>query len=269
MMKLPRLILSLLLMQTLMVRIPLNKSLSHPLLGTIATTSRSTSVTLKSKTVRWYSRRKSAGFPEDLETIVRYPIVTGLQDPTVLKKVETAISVKSIVGESLTELKQDPRPWLTELEYSVNYNQNSILDLTYDISGMGAYPSTSQKRVSIDLISGNILRSKDLFKTDRNVALAQSIDKMMQREIKANIIELRRDTPDIQLDIFGKPRFKPEDLNDFTIGKKGITFYYNFAYPQMMRALQPSGVYFMSYKTLSRYIRADGAIAFALEQSSQ
>ncbi len=257
-------------MQTFVVFQPLNKSLSHPLLGTIATTtSRSTSVTLKTKTVRWYSAKKSAGFPEDLETIVRYPIVTGLQNPTVLKKVETAISVKSIVGESLTELKQDSSPWLTELGYSVNYNQNSILGLTYTISGMGVYSSTSQKRVSIDLISGNILRSKDLFKTDSNVALAQSIDKMMQREIKANIVEFRKDTPDIQLDIFAKHRFKPEDLNDFTIGKKGVTFHYNFAYPHAMKALEPSGAYFISYEILSRYIRSDGAIAFALKRSSQ
>lgn len=272
-MKLPHFILSVLLFQSFVVGIPTDRSLAalnSPRSNRIALTSQaSTRVTLTTKTVRWYSGKKSAGFPEYRETIVRYPIVTGLQDPTVLKKVETAIGLKAIVGQSLTELQQDRRPWLTDLGYKINYNQNSILNLTYTISGMGAYPSTSEKRVSIDLISGNILRSKDLFKTDSNVALAQSIDKMMQQEIQAKIIEVRKDIPDLKPDIFTKHRFKPKDLNDFTIGKKGVTFHYHFDFIHAIKAAEPSGAYFMSYETLNRYIRPDGAISFALKRSSK
>jgi hypothetical protein len=271
--KLPRLILSVLLLQSFVVGIRTDRSwasLDYPFPSRIATTSQSsTSVTINSKTVRWHSGKKSAGFPEYRETIVRYPIVSGLQDPTVLKKVETAISVKAIVGQSISELRQDPRPWLTNLEYKINYNQNSILDLTYTISGMGAYPSTSEKRVSIDLISGNILQAKNLFKPDSNVALAQLIDKIMQREIQAKIIEVRKDIPDLEVAMFSKHHFKPKDLNDFTIGKKGVTFHYNFDFIHAIKAAEPSGAYFLSYETLSRYIRPDGAIAFALKRSSK
>ena len=177
MMKLSRLALSVLLIQSFTIGITIDRSPAKPFLQRIATTTSpsSNSVTIKSKTVRWSSGKKSAGFPEYRETIVRYPIVIGLQNSTVLKKVQTALSVKVILGQSLTELQQDTSPWLTDLSYTINYNQNSILNLTYTISGMGAYPSTSQKRVSIDLISGNVLQAKNLFKPDSNVALAQSI----------------------------------------------------------------------------------------------
>ncbi len=270
MMKLSRLALSVLLIQIFTIGIMIDRSLAKPFLQRIATTitsQSSTSVTLKSKTVRWHSGKKSAGFPEYRETIIRYPIVTGLQDPIVLKKIETALSLKSILGQSLTELQQETSPWLTELGYTINYNQNSILDLTYTISGMGAYPSTSEKRVSIDLISGNILQVKNLFKTDRNVALAKSIDKMMQQEIQAKIVEVRKDIPDLQVDIFSKHHFKPKDLNDFTIGKKGVTFHYNFDFIHAMKAAEPSGAYFISYDKLSRYICPDGALGFALGRS--
>jgi hypothetical protein len=272
MMKLSRLALSVLLLPTFAAGIPTTKSLAYPLLDRIATTTTSqssTSVTLKSKTVRWHSGKKSEGFPAYRETIVRYPVVTGLQDPIVLKKVQTALSVKSILGQSLTELQQERSPWLTDLAYTINYNQNSILDLTYTISGMGAYPSTSEKRVSIDLISGNILQAKNLFKTDSNVALAQSIDKMMQREIQAKIIEVRKDIPDLDVAMFSKHHFKPKDLNDFTIGKKGVTFHYNFDFIHAIKAAEPSGSYFLSYEKLSGYIRPDGAIGFALGRSKK
>jgi hypothetical protein len=267
MMKLSRLALAILLIPTFAAGIPTPKSFAYPLLDRIATTTTSqssTSVTIKSKIVRWHSGKKSEGSPAYRETIVRYPIVTGLQDPIVLKKVETALSLKSILGESLTELRKEKSPWLTDLAYTINYNQSSILDVTYTISGMGAYPSTSEKRVSIDLISGNVLKAKNLFKTDSNVALAQSIDKMMQQEIQAKIIEVRKDIPDLEVAMFSKHHFKPKDLNDFTIGKKGVTFHYNFDFVHAIKAAEPSGAYFISYEKLSRYIRPDGAIGFAL-----
>ncbi len=267
MMKLSRLALSVLLIQSFTIGMTIDRSLAQPFLQRIATTTTSqssTSVTLKSKTVRWHSGKKSGGFPAYRETIVRYPIVTGLQDPTVLKKVQTALSLKSILGQSLAELQQDSSPWLTDLEYTLNYNQNSILDLTYSISGIGAYPSTSVKRVSLDLKTGNLLRAKDLFKSDTHITLAQSIDKMMQREIQSTIVEVRRDTPDLDVDMFTKHHFKPKDLNDFTIGKKGVTFHYNFDFIHALKAIEPSGAYFISYDKLSRYIRPDGAVGFAL-----
>jgi hypothetical protein len=270
MMKLSRLALAVLLIPTFAAGIPTTKSLAYPLLDRIATTTTSqssTSVTIESKTVRWHSGKKSEGFPTYRETIVRYPIVISLQDPTVLKKVETALSLKSILGQSLAELRQDKSPWLTDLAYTINYNQNSILDVTYTISGMGAYPSTSEKRVSIDLITGNVLQAKNLFKTDGNVALAQSIDKMMQQKIQAKIVEVRKDIPDLEVAMFSKHHFKPKDLNDFTIGKKGVTFHYNFDFIHAIKAAEPSGAYFISYEKLSRYIRPDGAIGFALGRS--
>jgi hypothetical protein len=259
-MKLSHLVLSVLLISSFVTELPIGSKAA-------AIDRSANSVTLKSQTVRWNSGKKNDGSPNSRAVTVRYPIVTGLQDAAILKKVQTAISVKAIVGQSLTELKQDSSPWLTDVDYIINYNQNNILDLTYQISGMGAYPSTSQKRVSIDLKTGNLLRSKDLFKTDTNVALVQTIEEMMQREIRMKIAEVRKQDPTIAKDIFTKHHFQQKDLNDFTIGKKGITFHYNFDFVHAIKAAEPSGAYFISYDKLSRYIRPDGAVGFALGSS--
>jgi hypothetical protein len=263
-MKLSHLLISVLSIQVFMTAMPLDRSIA---LRSSETSQSVSSVTIDTKTVRWKPKRNN-GSP-NREVMIRYPIVTDLKDPVVAKKIQTAISLKAIVGQSLTELQQDRSPWLTDLGYAINYNQHNVLALTYTISGMGAYPTTSKKRVSLDLKTGNILRSRDLFKPDLNLALAQSIDKMMQREIQAKKIEIRKDMPDLEANMFAKHRFKPKDLNDFTITKKGVTFHYNFDFVHAIKAAEPSGAYFISYGDLSRYIRPDGAIGFALGRSSK
>jgi hypothetical protein len=276
MMKLSRLVLAFLLVQSFVAGISTDRSLSESPLGRITSTSvvknqpplklnkSSRSVTIEAKTVRWQAGQKRSEFPQYRETIVRYPVIGGLANPEVLKKVRSATSLKTIIGQSLTELRQDPSYWLTELDYVVNYNRHNILDLTYTISGMGAYPSTSKKRISLDLNTGKSLQAKDLFKPGSNEAIAETIEQMMQQEIRAKIVDLRKQAPDLKPDMFAKYHFRAKDINDFTIGKRGITFHYDFDFIHAMKAAEPTGSYFLTYEKLNRYIRSDGAISFAI-----
>jgi hypothetical protein len=279
MMKLSRIVLAFLLIQSFVAGISTDKQIARAASNRIVTKSitkslppkqlgkSSPSVTIEAKTVRWQSGKKGNGFPQYRETIVRYPVVSGLVDPEVLKKVRSAISLKTIVGQSLTELRQDDSNWLTEIDYVVNYNRHNIFDLTYIISGMGAYPSTSKKRVSIDLNTGKLLQAKDLFKADSNEAIAQTIEQMMQQEIRSKIVELRKQAPDLKPDLFAKYHFRAKDLNNFTIGKQGVTFHYNFDFIHAIKVAEPNGSYFITYEKLNRYIRPDGAIGFAFGRS--
>jgi hypothetical protein len=228
----------------------------------------SRSVILTTETVRWNYAKKSAEV-SDRETIVHYPVVTGLKNTVVLKRVQTAIGLKNIVGQSLKELQEDERPWLTNFGYTVNYNQDNILDLTYTISGIGAYPTNDLRRLSIDLRTGRILQVKDLFRLDTSGALTETIEAMMQQEIQSKIVELQKVAPDLKPDIFAKHHFRSKDLHDFTISKEGVTFNYAFGFPHAIKAAEPTGSYFLSYDKLSPYIRLDGAIGFILGRSKK
>ncbi len=229
---------------------------------------KSGSVIITTKTVRWDYGGKNKEFAAK-ETVVRYPVVAGLKNNVVLKRVQRAIDLKTIIGQSLTELQQDERPWLTDFGYNVNYNQNNILDLTYTISGVGAYPTKDLRRLSIDLKTGRILQSKNIFRPDKTKELTETIEAMMQKEIQTKIIELQKEAPDFKPDIFAKHRFRSKDLHDFTIGKEGITFHYIFGFPHAIKAAEPTGAYFISYDKLSSYIRLDGAMGFILARSKK
>jgi hypothetical protein len=224
------------------------------------------SVTIKSKTAVLQHGKKGAAFPDYKEAIVRYPVASELTDPTVLKNVQAAIGLKQVLGQSLTEMQQEYADnfWLSEVDYTINYNQNNILDLTYTTLGSGAYPSSFDKRVSVSLKTGKILRAKDLFKTDGFGAIAQMIEPMMQKEILQKIAEFRQEDPGINKNLFSKHHFQAKNVEDFSIGKTGVIFYYSFDFPHVIKAAEPSGAYLIPYSKLTSYIRPEGPLGFHL-----
>jgi hypothetical protein len=235
----------------------------------IAPTQRSGSITIKSKTAVLQHGKKGAAFPEYKEAIVRYPVASGLADPAVLKNVQASISLKQVLGQSLAEMQQEyiDNSWLSEVSYTVNYNQHNILDLTYTTSGSSAYPSSFDKHVSVNLKTGKRLRAKDLFKTEGFGPISQMIEVMMQKEILQKIAEFRKEDLDINKDLFAKHHFQSKNVEDFSIGKTGVTFYYDFDFPHVIKAAEPSGAYLIPYSKLRSYIRPEGSLGFHLTRS--
>jgi hypothetical protein len=227
------------------------------------------SITLKTKTALLQYGKRGAAFPDGKQAIVRYPVVSGLADPVLLQKVQEAIGLKQVLGQSLAEMQKDylDNNWLSEVSYAVNYNQNNILDLTYTVSGSAAYPSSFEKRVSVSLNTGKKLRAKDLFKAEAFGAIAKTVEPMMQQEILQKIAEFRKEDADINQNLFAKHHFQSKNVEDFTIGKTGVTFLYNFDFPHAIKAAEPSGAYLIPYRLLTRYIRPDGALGFHLNHS--
>lgn len=227
------------------------------------------SVNLQSKTAVLDFGKQGAAFPDYKEAVIRYPVASGLTNAALLTQVQSAISLKQVLGQSLEEMRREyvENQWLTEVDYAVNYNRNNVLDLTYTVSGVGAYPSGFEKWVSVDLKTGRRLRAKDLFKADGLGAIAQSIDQQMQQNIRQKIAEVRQQEPDFGTDAFANHRFQPKNLENFTIGKTGVTFHYSFEFPHVIKAAEPSGDYLMPYSQLTRYIRPDGALGFHLSST--
>jgi hypothetical protein len=268
MIKLPTLILSALLAQGILPSIPLTMlhrpkvleaDLSHPLL-----TPTSRSITLETKTVTLPYGKKGEAYPYYKEAIIRYPIIRGLKDPAIQLSVQTAISLKRVIGKSIAEINREYEGWLSEIEYTINYNQHNILDLTYLISGMGAYPSAFEKRVTVSLQTGKILKAKDLFKVNALSAITQVVNQMMQQEIQKKVVEFRQSDPDLSPTHFAGHRFQQKNLDDFSLGNEGVTFHYDFEFPHVIKAAEPSGNYLLPYSKLIHYVRADGALSFLL-----
>lgn len=88
-------------------------------------------------------------FPGKKTATVTYPVISGLNDPKVLRRVQSILQIKKAFDSSLAEYREDS--WLDEFTFKVNYNKNYLLDITFTQSGSGAYPDTHTKHVTINL----------------------------------------------------------------------------------------------------------------------
>jgi hypothetical protein len=219
-------------------------------------------VLIAPQTARLMRGQPGAEYPGDKLATVRYPKISGIKNSGVLEKVQAAVSLKTVIGRSMEELRADLQEtsWLTGIDYVVNYNQNFLLDLTYTIAGVGAYPSQYENHVTVDLKTGKTLRSHDLFKREFLGVIAVKVDQMMQADIARAIAAMDKDGGDIR-SYLSQARFRVKQVDAFTLSDTGVTFRYDFDFPHVIKAAEPQGRYFFTYAQLKSYIRQDGPLA--------
>lgn len=210
----------------------------------------------------------ATNFPYKKTATVTYPVISGLQDPKVLRRVQSIVQIKNAFDMSLDEYRQDA--WLAEFTFKVNYNKNHILDLTFTQDGSGAYPDTHTKHFTINLQNGSLIKASDVFVDNKRDSLAALVNRKLQSELKQILKEnsgTASDAEDTRIieesqDVL---EFKSENLNDFSVGAKGLTFLYDAGYPHAIQAFEPNGRYFFSYSELKPYIKRDGLLGQFIE----
>jgi hypothetical protein len=132
---------------------------------------------------------------------------------------------------------------------------------------MGAYPDSQFKHFIIDLRTGNVITAADAFDRRQLPKLAKTVDAKLQAEIReiisdlASDKEMDKDQRESLKSTLAELKFKLENLDEFEISAKGITFLFDAGFPHVIQALQPDGRYFFSLTALKPYIRSDGPLA--------
>jgi hypothetical protein len=180
-----------------------------------------------------------------------------------LRRVRSVLDFKNIFGSSLREYREEA--WLEELTYKVNHNGNYLLDITFSQSGSGAYPDEQEKHFLINLKTGKVVKASDAFVRDKFAQLTALVDEKLKVELKEILESLKDSKSDPEdIRIAGEAQepleFKLENLDDFSVNTKGVTFLYDAGYPHVIRAFQPNGTYFFSYADLKPYIKRDGPL---------
>jgi hypothetical protein len=192
------------------------------------------------------------------------PVISGIADPAVLARVRSALDVKNAFGSSLNDYREDT--WLSDFGYQVHYNADYLLDITFTQNGLAAYPDTHQKHMLINLRDGNVVKAADVFDATKLEPLAELVNRELQREIgklRAANLAAAQDPDERQAltDAYANLKVEGEHLDEFSVGKTGLTFLYDSGFPHVIKALEPQGRYFFSYRTINQYIRPDGPLA--------
>ena len=201
-------------------------------------------------------------FPFKRRAVVVYPVVNGLSAP-VLRRVRSVLDFKNIFDYSLKEYREDT--WLDEFSYVVNHNGNFLLDITFSQSGSAAYPDEQSRHFLINLRDGRVIKASDVFITRELASLSALVNLKLQNELKEILKSLRDSNSDpeditIATDAQEVLEFKVENLDDFSVSAKGVTFLYDAGYPHAIRAFEPTGRYFFTYSKLKPFIKRDGPL---------
>jgi hypothetical protein len=188
---------------------------------------------------------------------LRYPVVDG-PNPGVAEAVNSAI--KSL----LARLKKDAPEWLEELDYQINYNRYGLLDITFRISGSGAYPSTYFEHRLFDLVTGDELKAKDLFDKSKSAALAKALDARLQKEITAAksgaLFDYPKECSDTAKEWAPNPRFTKAHLNELTVESTGLIFTYPYTFAHAVLYCEPLGTFEMTFADLAPYLASTSAL---------
>lgn len=216
-------------------------------------------VTITPKKITYTRPKPSMDFKKTFT--VNYPKVKA-STPALSKKIESTISYEKVVELDIKEELNGESQWLEEADFTLDYNKNGILVITLSMSGTAAYPSVYSRTVVVDLKTGNRAAAADVFENPK--ALAARVKEVQDEEVKASIEEIKKGEDYKDFDpkqFFEYTDFTAENLEQFSVGEAGVTFMYDYGFPRVAMAVEPSGNYFFAWSELKPFIRRDGLLA--------
>lgn len=186
---------------------------------------------------------------------VKYPVIKGQLDSKVKNKIRSAIDYNTVFENSLKAAIEGEVSTL-EFHYKINYNKNYILDMVFLMETLGAYPWILKEEIVLDLRTGNQIKARDLFKESSLPLLTKKVRRKWQDVIARTKRKFGAIPQEMEL-----AEYVPENLDDFTVGDRGVTFNYDYNFNFASRALQPKGQFFFRYSELKSFIKPDGLLA--------
>jgi hypothetical protein len=110
-----------------------------------------------------------------------------------------------------------------------------------------------------------VIKAADAFNSDLG-PLAKLADQKLQVEVKELLKVNDEDkSSDAEQkseirDELNKLHFGVQNLDELSVGDRGVTFLFDAGFPHVIQALQPDGEYFFSYAELRPYIRRNGPL---------
>jgi hypothetical protein len=220
--------------------------------------------TLADNNILKVSTRKYILKSKDQEAVMEWPQVEGEVTKEALRKMNQAISIDTVCGESIDAIQKNYSECscgTVGSGYSVNYNKRDILSLSISVETMGAYPDGYLRSYNFSVKTGEGISIDHLIKKDSLSSLIMRLNAELTKRVeesKAMAEEDAEKSDDNESldDLFSRTEFSKDDLKSFIITDKGITFYFDFGFPHAFQALEPAGDFFISNEELKPYLNA-------------
>lgn len=217
------------------------------------------SVVVTPKTVVYRRAKPSAPFRKTFT--ITYPRISGVSTE-VKKKIESILDYEKLFEFTVREERTEVE-WLEDGGYKVDFNRGGVLSITLAISGAGAYPSSNVRHLNIDTKTGERISVVDEMEDGARDAMMERLNGLLTAEVakyKKLYKSPKYDVEDVDL-LFGESvGFTSENVEDFTVGGRGITFHYDYGFPHVIQALQPPGEFLLPWSELRNYIKESSVL---------
>lgn len=183
--------------------------------------------------------------------------------PALSQKITAAIDPVKVleinIREELTEMQ-----WLSEADYQEVFNKDGVLTMMLWMEGSAAYSDGVTKYVVVDLSTGSRLTPQQAF-VDLPGLIA-AVKKKQDAEIEKAIKDIKTNPEFAAADddpkrLFEETTFEETDLNNFAVDMAGVAFFYDYGFPNALKALEPEGELRLSWSEIKHFIKSDGLLA--------
>jgi hypothetical protein len=163
-----------------------------------------------------------------------------------------------ISGDSITQ------PGYTSILYDIELNNSKILSVTFEVEGMGAYPSYYHKYFSFNANDGSIISAENIFTAEGLAHVKKILIEKRNKEIRKAVNELKANDSSgfLEDSTFIFERFEScneeaEEKNLF-IQKESVLFYKHNCFPHAWGPYETDLDIKFTYKELEKYLSAFG-----------
>jgi hypothetical protein len=193
---------------------------------------------------------------------IRRPVAKAAT-PALSRKITAALDPVKVLGidiqEELTEMQ-----WLSEADFTEVFNDQGILTVELWMEGSAAYTDGVIKHVVIDVANGERLTPSAAF-TDLPGLIA-AIKKKQDAEVEKALKEIKANPEFAAADddpkrLFEYTDFEEKDLDNFAVDMAGVAFFYDYGFPNVLKALEPEGELRLSWQEVRPFLKPGGLLA--------
>lgn len=205
-------------------------------------------ITQSVRRLHFKSEDKEKSSPKVTSPVVAMNLLTNQQAAKTIQK--------SLLTKEAYEGLDDLAGWLTDVDYTVNYNRDCLIDCDVVSSGSSSYPSANTTHILVDTRTGKLVTAQAAFKAESLAPLKVMIKKCIDKE-GAQALKENKDEAIKELLDDGK---SGDPLAVFAVNDAGITFRHDWQFPHVDLAAQPTGEYLFSLTQMRPFIKPDGPL---------
>jgi len=212
------------------------------------------------------------------EFTVRYPIIEGITNDSILYKLNSALSYENVFEVSLDE-SIDGDKWLDNLDYNIDLLKKPFLAMTFHMDGIGMYPWHQSQPVVVNFETGHRLKAADFLKEAAFPRLVSIVNEFVKLDLKGVDLKFlyydeiplqaqplqpasgEEDRDDLISERYGHTNFTEDELDNFSIDEFGATFFHDFGFPHVLKYFEPPGRYYFEYSSLVQLMKEDSSLA--------